>query len=202
MTTLYLVRHGETDWNRDHRVQGHADPPLNETGRAQARDLGARLAGIEFAAAYSSDLQRARQTAEILLDGRDLALNLRPSLRERFLGRWEGHLTSELATLDPEAWRVWLADARDTAPHGGETEDELECRALAAVEKIATAHPTAPVLVVSHGGTLRAILRGWLGHDVHNTPNCGVYVVSVDGDSKSLAHPGDCDRSRPFQSPG
>ena len=186
MTMLYLVRHGETDWNRERRVQGHRDPPLNETGRNQARSLARRVSTVAFEAAYSSDLQRAIQTAEILLEGRTISLRLWPDLRERHLGRWEGQIVDDIATLDPVAWGVWLKRPRDHAPHGGETEVELERRTVGALSSIAKAHPTEAVLVVSHGGSIRAALYAWLGEQSVHTPNCGCYVIEVTPKGKSL----------------
>ncbi len=187
MTILYLVRHGETDWNQEGRIQGHRDPPLNSTGRGQARALAKRLAGVAFAAAFASDLKRAWQTAEILLDGTSTPLTPRPGLRERYLGRWEAHLMDDIAATDPEAWRDWLSRPREHAPHGGETEVELERRALATLSDITTSHPDSTVLAVSHGGTIRAILNRWVGVETrHVAPNCGAYVIVADGEKREL----------------
>ncbi|HVC32964.1 MAG TPA: histidine phosphatase family protein [Chloroflexota bacterium] len=187
MTTLYLVRHGETDWNHERRVQGHRDPPLNHAGREQARTLAAQLAGVSFDAAYASDLRRAWQTAEILLEGRGVVVTRRPRLRERYLGRWEGRVFDEIPALDPDAWRDWLTRPRDRAPHGGETEAGLEHRALAELTGIVADHPTGTVLVVSHGGTIHAILRGWLGLERNiTTANCGGFVIEVEENKKEI----------------
>lgn len=187
MTTIYLVRHGETDWNRERRIQGHRDPPLNATGRKQARSLARRLSGVAFAAAFASDLKRAWQTAEILLEGTRTPLTACSGLRERYLGRWEGHLMEEIATLDPSAWRDWLNRPRDYAPHGGETEVALEQRAIATLTDMTANHPEATVLAVSHGGTIRAILNCWLGMDARQVaPNCGAFVIAADRDKREL----------------
>jgi len=186
MTTLYLVRHGETTWNRERRIQGHRDPPLNETGRWQAQALAEHLAGVCFDAAYASDLCRARHTAEIILLRHNLPIETRTELRERFLGRWEGLLIDDLPVVDSEAWQVWLTRPRNYAPHGGETEVDLERRAVGAISSIANAHPFGTVLVVSHGGTIRATLNGWLGVDTHHTPNCGAYVIEATPTERKL----------------
>ncbi len=186
MTTLYLIRHGETEWNREGRIQGHLDPPLNEAGREQARALARRLATVRFEAAYASDLLRARQTAEIVLEGRGISLQLSQDLRERYVGRWEGYRVDDIVNVDPDAWRVWLTRPRDHAPHGGEAEIDLERRAVGALGRIVTAHPTETVLVVSHGGAIRAILNRWFGEEQRHTPNCGAYVIEVAGPRRTL----------------
>ncbi len=186
VTRLYLVRHGETAWNREGRIQGHQNPPLSEEGRVQARSLARRLVTIAFDAAYASDLRRARQTAEIVLEGRGIPLQLLRELRERYLGRWEGFRVDDIVHRDPEAWRVWLTRPRDHAPHGGETEIELERRATGALDRIVKAHPNATVLVVSHGGAIRAALNSWLGEEIHHTPNCGTYVIDASSQETRL----------------
>ncbi len=186
MTRLYLVRHGETEWNHEGRIQGHLDPPLNDAGRNQAYSLARRLITVAFDAAYSSDLRRARQTAEIVLEGRGIPLRLRRDLRERFLGRWEGYRVDDIVNLEPDAWRVWLTRPRDHAPHGGETEIELEQRAIGALNHIVAAHPHATVLVISHGGAIRAVLNAWVGEETHHTPNCGAYVIDASSQQRRL----------------
>jgi broad specificity phosphatase PhoE len=95
-TTIVLVRHGETDWNRDNRFQGHADPPLNDNGRAQARVLAAELRTQRFAAAYTSPLRRAAETAAILADGLGLEAVPETSLKEVDVGSWTTHRRSEV----------------------------------------------------------------------------------------------------------
>lgn len=186
MTTLYLVRHGETDWNREGRIQGHQDPPLNESGRAQARALAQRLADVPFDCAYSSDLQRALETARILVEARSVPLVVHSSLRERCLGRWEGQRIGEVAVADPAAWEAWLKRPYDEAPHGGESEAQLERRAVDLLATIVRAHPGRTILVVSHGGTIRAALRALVGHEPHYTPNCGAYRIQLAGATVAL----------------
>src|SRR5207248_2072590 len=102
MTTLLLVRHGETDWNAAGRLQGHTDRPLNDYGRQQARELGDRLAGDRIAAVYASDLVRARETAEILGERLGLVVVLDPDLREKNWGTWEGLTGDERAHIEFE----------------------------------------------------------------------------------------------------
>ena len=108
MTTLLLVRHGETDWNREGRWQGLSDTSLNDLGREQARVLAGTLDGT-VDAVYSSDLNRARETAEILAEELDLEVRLDPRLRERGFGSWEGLTTPEIEERFGEAHRLWRA---------------------------------------------------------------------------------------------
>ena len=162
MTQLYLVRHGQTDWNVEGRYQGQTDWPLNGVGRAQALRLGRQLAGIPFTAVYSSDLSRARETAEILAAPSGLAVQLDPRLREIRLGEWEGQLMTEIATRYPEAWVERQSDPLRARAPGGESVAEMAKRVAEAAAAMVQAHPVGPVLVVSHGlalATLRCLAR-------------------------------------------
>jgi broad specificity phosphatase PhoE len=183
-TTILLVRHGETDWNRDNRFQGHADEALNETGRGQARDLAATLAGERIAAVYTSPLARARETAEILAAPFGLVPVADPRLMEIDVGSWSGLSRVEIESAFPEAFERW----RDGL-HGwddGETYDELALRVLDALADIAAAHPDETVLVVGHGGTVRATLAHADGLDVAShrqrirpAANCAVFRIAA-----------------------
>jgi broad specificity phosphatase PhoE len=97
-------------------------------------------------------------------------------------------VADDLPVVDPEAWQGWLTRPRDHAPHGGETEVDLERRAIRALSSIVSKHPVRTVLVVSHGGTIRATLRAWLGVDTHHTPNCGAYVIEATPSERKLTH--------------
>jgi broad specificity phosphatase PhoE len=168
-TTILLARHGETDWNREGRFQGHADAPLNELGRAQARELAQRLASTSFSAVYSSDLSRARETAEILAVSHGVPVIVDPGLREVDVGSWSGLTRAEIAKRFPDAEH-----------HDGETRDEHLARVLAAVERIAHGHSDERILIVSHGGSLRALRRHCTGEPVHPIANCGVYELCFE----------------------
>ncbi len=146
MTTILLARHGETDWNRDGRWQGWADPPLNETGRAQARALAEQLRSTPFDAVYSSDLRRAFETAEILASSHGVDVVADPGLREIDIGSWSGLTRAEIDERFPAACS---STARPREEH--------RARVLAAIERIARAHPGERILVVTHGGTMRAL---------------------------------------------
>ena len=155
--TLFVARHGETDWNAAGRWQGQTDVPLNPRGREQARDLAARLRREAVAAVASSDLLRARSTAEIVAAELGLSVNhLDPGLRERRFGCFEGLTRDEVAARFPEAWARYLDDP-GPAPPGGESREALLGRLLPAVAAAARLH-AGPVLVVMHGGAMRALL--------------------------------------------
>lgn len=171
-TTILLTRHAETDWNRDGRVQGHVDERLNETGRAQAQLLAERLAGETLDAVYASDLERAHETARIVAAAHGLGVTPVPDLREKHFGTWEGLTDREILLRFPEAHRGHWGD--------GETAEEMGGRVIAALREIAESHPAGHVLVVTHGGPLRAVLRH-CGADVRRTiENCDVIAVTVD----------------------
>jgi broad specificity phosphatase PhoE len=155
MTELLLVRHGETDWNRDQRFQGHADPPLNETGRAQARALADDLAAERIDAIYTSDLARARETAELIAERAGVPFVLEPQLREVDVGEWQGLTRLEIAERFPAGMRNW--NERGHGWERGETYEQLTERVLEALERIVRRHPGERVVVVGHGGTIRAV---------------------------------------------
>lgn len=193
MTTIHLVRHGETDWNRELRWQGHADVPINERGREQALELADRLSGARFAAVYSSDLVRAAETARIVADRLSLPVRLDPALREIDVGSWEGSTLAELEARSPEAVARW-EEAGEHAWQDGESHEEMFARVRNAVFSIAAAHDGDDILVVSHGGPIRALRALAAGFDyphdrrsVPRTENCEVCVIAVeDGTVRGL----------------
>ena len=156
MTRILLARHGETDWNRVGRWQGQADPPLNDAGRGQAAELAERLAGDGIGAIYSSDLVRASQTARVVADRLGLAVVEDQGLREIDVGSWSGLTRAEVEQRFPEGYARWLGGELG---HDGETREELTERVVGAVERIAAGHPSETILVVTHGGAIRAIRR-------------------------------------------
>jgi broad specificity phosphatase PhoE len=154
VTTLILVRHGETDWNAQHRWQGHSDTPLNAAGRNQAGVLAGELKRVD--AVYSSDLARARETAEILAERIGLEVRLDPRLRERGFGAWEGLTTEEIESSFPAEQRRWRAGIGAGAPDA-EPFDAFAARVGSFVEEVGHRHVGEEVLVVAHGGTIRVI---------------------------------------------
>lgn len=157
MATLILVRHGETDWNRERRWQGHADTPMNETGRKQARALARTLTGAPIAAVYSSDLRRAHETAEIVAAAHQLPVSVDRRLREIDFGEWEGLTTEEIHERFPEYAAAWPPDDGRPFP-GGETYAAMGERVVEALAEIAHRHPDGDVVVVLHGGPIRGVL--------------------------------------------
>jgi broad specificity phosphatase PhoE len=178
-TRLLLARHGETDWNRIGRWQGHADPPLNELGRQQAEALAEQLAGDGVRAIYSSDLVRASETARVVGERLGLAVVEDPGLREIDVGSWSGLTRAEVQELYPEGFARWLAGE---IGHDGETREQLTDRVVATVERIAAAHDGHTVVLVTHGGAIRALLRYADGDPGDPIANCGTIGVElVDG---------------------
>src|SRR5438093_7982627 len=155
MTTLLLVRHAETTWNREGRFQGHADPPLSAVGRRQAQALAEELETRPPAAVYASDLRRASETAEIIASRPDLPLRTDPGLREVDVGEWSGLTWPEMRTRFPES--VERHTARGHGWERGESYEEMAERVISSLRRIADLHRGERVLVVVHGGTMRAL---------------------------------------------
>ncbi len=172
MTTLLLVRHGETDWNAVGRLQGHTDRPLTDYGRRQAAKLADELAGEEFDAVYASDLARARETADIVAEQLRLPVVQDPDLREKNWGSWEGLTAVE----------------RDRVEFVGESTEQHQARMFRALERISRRYPHGNVLVVTHGGSMRRVQTAVLGFALPVVENCGRWacawengtVVAVD----------------------
>ena len=154
MTTILLARHGETDWNRQGRFQGHADPPLNATGRAQAAELAAELKAVGLAAVYSSPLRRALETAQAVAAEHGLDPVAVDALREVDVGSWQGLTRVEIETQFPEQFARWLD--YDQGWEDGESYEKMGRRAVAALLELALAHEGERVLAVTHGGPIRA----------------------------------------------
>ncbi|MBV9194770.1 MAG: histidine phosphatase family protein [Solirubrobacterales bacterium] len=176
---VLLARHGETDDNLEPlRFQGFTDTPLNDTGRRQAAELAERVAGRGIRSLWSSDLSRARETAEIVGARIGLAPALDPRLREACRGRWEGHTFSEIARAEPDLYAAWQrAGAGFRFPDGESLQEQMD-RVTAAVRDV---HATAelPALVVCHGGSIRVMLcrrdpRGLDAFHEFEVPNVAV----------------------------
>lgn len=160
-TTLLLIRHGVTDWNTAQRWQGHADIPLNETGRQQANALAKRLATWPIEVIVSSDLQRCAQTAMTLAAPHNIQPVFDPLWRERHVGDFSGLTTDEVRARFPE---LWAQSPRGLInPPNGEAFPALRQRTLTAYEKVLTAYKGRMVVIVSHGGTLHTLIREVIG---------------------------------------
>lgn len=181
-TTIVLVRHGETDWNRERRFQGRADTPLNESGRAQARELAHLLRGDRLSAVYTSPLRRATETARIIGDRLGLEPRELEALREIDVGDWQGLTADEVRARFPDrldaAWRSGWPN--------GESHDQLTARVLPALLELTRGHAGERVLGVTHAGPIRAALAAATGlsHEesraqIGPLENCAVFRFAV-----------------------
>ena len=192
MTDLILIRHGETDWNRELRFQGQLDVPLNAVGHEQARRLGQRLAGERVHGLVCSDLMRAQQTASPIRERNALvsdgALVLDAGLREQHFGTLEGLSVPDIQTRHPQVWAQWLEFHADYAPDGGESTRQFHARVMAAVRRLALTYGPQTLLVVTHGGVLDMVYRTaralpLSGPRQSEIPNAGLNRVRLEGDA-------------------
>lgn len=162
-TRLLVVRHGETDWNVQTRIQGYTDIPLNARGEAQARHLAARIGDLQdlepVRAVYASDLMRAWTTADALAQACGLAVRTDLDLRERQFGHFEGLTFAEIETDHPEDARRWRERDPAWAPRGGESLQAFYDRCVAAASRLAAAHAGETIALVAHGGVLDSLYR-------------------------------------------
>lgn len=194
MTELILIRHGETDWNRELRFQGHVDVPLNATGHEQARRLAERLAAEQLVVDHlvCSDLIRTRQTAtpslQVLLPALSIDTLTDSGLREQSFGIVDGLRVDDVKADHADAWERWLRFEADYGMPGGETTRQFHTRVMDAVRRIAQQYQGQKVMVVTHGGVLDMIWRtargtGLDGPRQSDIPNAGLNRVRVDGDA-------------------
>jgi broad specificity phosphatase PhoE len=155
VTTIFLARHGESDWNVAKRFQGHSDRPLTERGRQQAHVLADLVASQEIDAVYTSPLSRARETAEIVAARTRLEPVALPELREVDTGSWSGLSRADVEARFPEGFTRWRSGG--SGWEDGESYEEMAERVIGALRTIAEDHPDGRVLVISHGGPIRAI---------------------------------------------
>jgi probable phosphoglycerate mutase len=178
---IWLARHGETDANAEGRVQGSIDEPLNERGREQARGLAREAAGLGLKALYTSQLRRARETAEIVA----AEVGLEPVVDRRFAeswrGEWEGRLIADIRRADPDAWEGSLAiEPAGFRFPGGESLEEHAERVEAGLADVAEG--PLPALVVCHGGTIRRALARRRPHELTELPLGNGVLVRVGDD--------------------
>ena len=180
MTELILIRHGETDWNRQHRFQGQIDVPLNAVGLAQAGRLGRRLAHEPVDVLVSSDLQRARSTADAVAQLRGLQPVTDPLWREQGFGVLEGLDVPTIRSRHADLWSSWTRHDADYAlPGGGESNTAFHARVMRALQAVLAAHAGRRVVVVTHGGVLDMLWRTanalpLYGARVCDIPNTGI----------------------------
>ncbi len=159
VTRLFVIRHGETAWNLETRIQGHIDIPLNDKGRWQAERLALALQNEGIEAIYSSDLLRAQHTAQAIAQATGLPLTLDTALRERHFGRLEGKTQEEVAALWPEEALRWRQRDPAYGPEGGETLQDFYERCVGAITRLASQHPGQAIALVAHGGVLDCFYR-------------------------------------------
>ena len=190
-TTLVLIRHGETEWNREGRIQGHRDSALTPEGIAQAQACAIRLKDEEFDHVVASDLQRVRHTAALLLAGRELSILLDPALRERCYGIGEGLTYSELDAMHAEFISSVRVTDPDFAMEGSESRRQFYTRVTTAVRRLVEEHVGKRVLVVTHGGVLGMIYRWLNGMHIASPhkvaiPNVAYNRVTVAGEAWTI----------------
>jgi probable phosphoglycerate mutase len=165
-TRIIAVRHGETAWNVDTRIQGHLDIALNDTGQWQARQVAKALAAEPLTAIYSSDLQRAHATAHAIAQASGAPLVPEPGLRERSFGTLEGRTFAEIETELPEQARRGRQRDPPVAPEGGETLVQLRERIAATTHRLAAQHSGGLIVLVAHGGVLDVLYRLATGQEL------------------------------------
>lgn len=197
-TTLIMIRHGETEWNRQRRMQGQADSPLSATGRAQARALAEKIAGTEFAALYASDLGRAYETARVIAQRTGSTLIADPRLRERSFGIFEGLTHEEMMRDFPHEHRLFRGIDPDYAVPGGESARQCAVRAVGFLDEIIRRHADETVVAVTHGMVLASVYRHVTGQPL-TAPrnfqlfNAGLNVLRCDGGCWAVETWGDVD---------
>lgn len=184
-TEIILIRHGETDWNLERRLQGHLDIPLNQVGQRQALALARSLDGVAIDAIFSSDLQRAAQTAAPLAAARKLTVQLDAGLRERCYGALEGLRYPEAAERFPEAYAALMERAVDyrypAGVHAAETMREFYARAVHALTQIlGRSGALARIAIVTHGGVLDCIYRFANQLPLEQARSCDIFNASIN----------------------
>lgn len=183
-TTILLIRHGETPWNAERRLQGHIDIPLNERGLQQAAALGQALAGEPLAAVLSSDLQRARQTAQAVAELQHLPVRTDALLRERCYGAFEGLLYADIAARYPHEYAQWQSRQIDAVMPSGERQAEsfrqFYARANGAIARWAQQYDGQTIAIVAHGGVLECAYRAAVGMSLDSPRDFQVRNASVN----------------------
>ncbi|MFZ7102603.1 MAG: alpha-ribazole phosphatase [Peptococcaceae bacterium] len=190
MTKIIFVRHGETEWNDTGKYQGHTDIPLSQTGLEQAVKVSLRLANERIAAVYSSDLLRARQTAELIAVRHNLSVRTRAEFREINFGVWEGKTFKEINHLYPDLLKTWLEEPEKLIIPEGETFQQLTGRTFNGLSEIQANHEGETIVVVAHGGTIGAVMCSVLEIKLNNLwkikqGNTGISIIEFH-DNKGI----------------
>jgi len=181
MTELIVIRHGETDWNRQHRFQGQIDVPLNAVGLTQAERLAQRLADEPIDLLVCSDLQRARSTAEALALPRQQVPLVDPLWREQHFGVLEGLDVPTIRSQHPALWAQWVRHDADYAlPQGGESNQAFHARVMQALQSLVAAHAGRRIAVVTHGGVLDMLWRNARALPLHGPRECDIPNTGIN----------------------
>ncbi len=162
-TEIILIRHGETEWNSQKRMQGHSNSDLSEVGRGQIQELGELMKNVSFDHIYSSDSLRTRQTAEAITQYSGHTLQFDQRIREKNLGVFEGLTSTEAKERHPEIYRLFKTAGANYVIDEGESTQQLLERALEFIEEIRLRHPQERVVMVTHGGVVRVLMKHALG---------------------------------------
>lgn len=187
MSKVYIVRHGESVWNVEQRLQGGLDPALSEAGYWQAARVARALEGLGVAAVYSSPLRRARETAQVIADALGVPLRVHGDLREIGMGEWEGLPFHELLDRHGEAYRAWIAAPADRVPPGGEPMAAFVDRVMTVLEEVREKNSADDTVLVTHGVVARVLVARTLGLDLNHiyrmrVSNCSLSCLIFDGD--------------------
>lgn len=187
---FYILRHGETDWNRDGRLQGQTDVPLNDVGRDQARSVASVVSRLDISACYASDLLRAFETAQIALTQHALNIKQNPhtGLRERNFGSMNGHTHDEIEVHKKEnpAFYIDLDGKGRLFPKDGEQDDVFVSRVCSTISELRSKHED-PFLLVTHGGFFRQVIRSFLPYiDIFQPGNCHLYKIETHSNPWNL----------------
>lgn len=193
---FHIVRHGQTRWNVQRRIQGQLDSELDEQGVAQAIERGNDFSAISLNAVYSSSSLRTRQTTEYLLGLRTESVSYLDELREICWGVWQGKMWSDIEAAHPEMVEAYRKALPHFSVEGAETPAQTQARGVAALEAIIAAHKDLPdganILVVSHGAIMKMILGFYMNvalteqHKLPPLPNCAHCIVEVHGSNRSV----------------
>jgi len=165
MTSIYLVRHGQTAWNKEEIFRGRTDVPLDGTGVKQAELAGEYFRGMEIDAIYSSPLSRAWQTAQKIAKNHSLEVQVLEGIIDMSFGDWEGNARQEIQKMDPETYRMWIEEPHRVRPSGGESLEEVRIRSMTALEEVIQSHPGKTLILVSHRVINKVLICAILGID-------------------------------------
>ncbi len=191
---FYIFRHGQTDWNKLQKVQGNTDIPLNDFGRKEALSLRDFFSNLNIDYVYTSDLQRAYETAKIVFEDSSIPIKKSPELREANFGEVEGmHVEELLSKFSTKFWDIHKGgvEADEFSYPGGETRGEVRERLISFIDKVRSESSTSRVALSTHGGALRSIMHHYLPKqdELIKIPNCVVYKISFYGDDIRVEGP-------------